>query len=309
MQFWTIVGITIKEIRAKKLFWINLGLTVLVVSGMACWGFDDNGPSFLWYSFEHSYWNTTHELFRTSICYTVVSGLLISFYIGWVGTVMGLVSTAGNFPAMMERGAIDLLLARPVSRRTIFLAKYVGGLFFMAVQGTLFVVSTFLVIGLRWHLWLPGYLWSIPLLILLFSYLYCLCTLFGVWTRSALASILLTMAAWLVFFGVQSMHQLAHTFPEVDQWPRIKRTLVVLNWIVPNTSEIPMIAQQLMDDTDLTSQASSPIFNQPGVSQDQLHRALSFEGNVSRYYSIGSSLLFEIAILLIACWRFSKEDF
>lgn len=189
------------------------------------------------------------------------------------------------------------------------MAKYVGGLFFMAVQGTLFVVSTFLVIGLRWHLWLPGYLWSIPLLILLFSYLYCLCTLFGVWTRSALASILLTMAAWLVFFGVQSMHQLAHTFPEVDQWPRIKRTLVVLNWIVPNTSEIPMIAQQLMDDTDLTSQASSPIFNQPGVSQDQLHRALSFEGNVSRYYSIGSSLLFEIAILLIACWRFSKEDF
>lgn len=312
MPFWTIVCDTINEIRVKKLFWINLVLSLVAVAAMACWSFDEKGVHFLHYSFESDWWSTSHPLFRSTISTIVVNGFLISVYIGWLGTVLGLISTSGIFPSIMEKGAIDCVLARPIPRWQIFLAKYVGSLFFVAVQATFFVILSFLVMGWRWAVWFPGYLWTIPLLIVLFSYVYCMCVVFALWTRSGLTSLLLTLAFWAVIWLPQVGHEVLLTLPELDRWPRLKQAIAVLKWAVPNTVEIPRLAERLMDDTDPTEHADRNFFNQPGINKDDVVRALEVEKKMKFtpwYYSIGSSLLFEAVVLLLAGWRFSRKDF
>ena len=77
--------------------------------------------------------------------------MLIAHYIGWIGTILGLISTAGIFPTLIERGHIDWFVARPLSRWKLFFGKFVGSLFFMTVQATFFVLLTFLIVGFRWH--------------------------------------------------------------------------------------------------------------------------------------------------------------
>src|SRR5437762_3152279 len=73
---------------------------------------------------------------------------------------------------------------------------------FVALQIAVFSLACFLVIGIRGNSWEPRIFLSIPLVVLVFSFLFCVCTLLGLLTRSVVASILLTILFWLMVFGV-----------------------------------------------------------------------------------------------------------
>ena len=62
----------------------------------------------------------------------------------------------------------------------------------------------FFVIGIRGGAWEPWIFISIPLVLLFFSYLFCFCALMGLFTRSTIASLLLTMLFWFFIFGINS---------------------------------------------------------------------------------------------------------
>ena len=51
--------------------------------------------------------------------------------------------------------------------------------------------------------WDPKIFLSIPLVVAVFSFLFCFCVLLGVLTRSAIAALLLTLLIWLFIFGAQ----------------------------------------------------------------------------------------------------------
>ena len=114
-----------------------------------------------------------------------------------------------------------------------FLGKYLGGLTFVLFHATVFVILTFLVIGSRWGAWLPGYLLSIPLVVLLFSYLYCVSVLVTVMSRSTVAAVLLTLGAWVVFTGVQSADDAFTLYPEFGEHQTYHRVVSAARWIVP----------------------------------------------------------------------------
>src|SRR5688572_14282325 len=42
-----------------------------------------------------------------------------------------LISTASFIPSMLEKGTIDLLISKPLSRATILLSKYIGAVLFV----------------------------------------------------------------------------------------------------------------------------------------------------------------------------------
>ena len=214
---------------------------------------------------------------------------------------------------MMEKGSIDAIVARPLSRWTIFLAKYAGSLFYMLVQATFFIVLLFLVVGWRWNAWFPGLLWSIPLLVLLFSYLYCICVAFGLWTRSTIASLLLTLAMWLIpITGIHYGYETSHSILAVKDWHKIKSATATLRWFVPNTTGIARMVQGAMDDTDpqelFKQQSGQNVF----LSPEEFEYALEFEKTLIAkpwYYWVGPSLAFEAVVLLLTGWRFSRKDF
>lgn len=314
MPFWTIVRDTINEIRVKKLFWVTLMLSAACIAALACVSFDEQGMKILWHRVPKSSLATSDPLFASSISTFVVSPLLIGMYVGKLGTILGLVGTAGIFPRLMERGSIDCILARPISRWKLFFAKYVGGLMFMFIQASFFVVGSFLVLGIRWNVWFPGYLWSILLLTVLFSYLYCVSVVLSIWTRSAMASLLLTLTFWFLVASLQGSRNLLDLYSDPEQFAPAKKALRIAALITPQTGGISIIADRLMDATDPTRHVDSELFigRTPGFSADERQRALEYQKAAkfgSWFSSIGSSLLFEAVVLLLAGWRFSRKDF
>jgi hypothetical protein len=173
---------------------------------------------------------------------------------------LALIATAGFFPNFMARGRIDVLLSKPMSRVGLFLAKYAGSLVFVFVQSAFFVVLTLVVLRFRMGLWIWPYLWAIPLLVALFSYLYCITVLLSLWTRSSLAALLLTLLFWVSVSGIYAADHLpAITGLRPGQPPtswrdrgKVAQFVHITNMVLPNTSDVPIILGQAMNAANLT---------------------------------------------------------
>ncbi|MEM6562085.1 MAG: hypothetical protein AAF656_10815, partial [Planctomycetota bacterium] len=75
-------------------------------------------------------------------------------------------------------------------------------------QVTVFCVGGFLIIGIRGGSWEPAVFLAVPLVVLIFSYVWSISTLIGVWSRSTLMAILVTVLLW----GLFGLVQFAETF-------------------------------------------------------------------------------------------------
>lgn len=125
-----------------------------------------------------------------------VQSLVVETLSGSIGMIVCLSATAFFVPRMLEKGAADIVFAKPVSRLSLMLSRYVSGLLFV---GILAVVGTF-------GIWLgllvasgyndPGVLWGSITLIYLFGILHAFSCCIGVVTRSTVAAILMSV----VFF-------------------------------------------------------------------------------------------------------------
>ncbi|MEO1130879.1 MAG: ABC transporter permease, partial [Planctomycetota bacterium] len=190
-----------RELNAKKLFWITMILSLLVVVVFAMTGVNDTGVSFLIWTIPGT--DAFAAMIDPAMWYKF---LFIAFGIGtwltWVATILALISTAGIFPDLLSSGSIDLVLSKPISRLRLFLTKYLTGLLFAALQVFVFSGASFLVIGIRGGDWEPRILLAVPIVVTFFSYLFGICVLIGVITRSTIASLLLTLLVWFFFFIV-----------------------------------------------------------------------------------------------------------
>ncbi|MED5508184.1 MAG: ABC transporter permease [Planctomycetota bacterium] len=192
-----------RELNARKLFWITLGLSGLVIAAMASIGLNEQGLSVLWWQFDLALLNT--QFMPVDVFYKMIfAELVVPYWLAWIATILGLVSTSSIFPDMVSGGSIDVLLSKPISRSRLFLTRYLTGLLFMTLQVTVFATLAFLVIGLRGGAWEPWIFITIPLVVLFFSYLFCFCAVMGLLTRSTIASLLQTLLCWFFIFGVNS---------------------------------------------------------------------------------------------------------
>ena len=179
-----------RELNARRLFWVSLIISGLVVGVFALLGLGPDKltvlgmdlpikPPAFWYKW-------------------AFSKLVIGIWVEKAAMVLALISTASIFPELMAGGSIDLYLSRPIGRFRLFLTKYVGGLLFVLLQVTVFAAGCYLVFGLRAGQWRPNLFLIVPLAGLLFSYLFAVCVLVGVLTRSTLAAILVTCVFWVL---------------------------------------------------------------------------------------------------------------
>lgn len=204
-----------RELNARKLFWITLILSGVVVLAFSAVGINEKGLTLLWFEFPSAL-NTT--LFPAESFYKwafVAFG--IKFWLTWAASILALVSTAGIFPEFVSSGSIELLLSKPIGRLRLFLTKYLAGLLFVVLQVSVFTLACFLVIGLRGKSWEPGLFWAVPITVLFFSYLFSICALIGLLTRSTIAALLLTLLCWFGIFGIHATEMTMLTFRERAQ--------------------------------------------------------------------------------------------
>ncbi len=190
-----------RELNARKLFWITMGLNVFVVVLYASLGINDKGVTFLHWQFENDVFNTrfvSPELFyKTQF---VTWGIPV--WLSWIATILALVSTAGMAPDLIAAGAIETMLSKPIGRVRLFLTKYTAGLLFVALQVFIFSLGCVLVMWIRGGVLVPSLFLAVPIVLVFFSYLFAMCALIGLVTRSTVAALLLTILFWFVVFLV-----------------------------------------------------------------------------------------------------------
>ncbi len=198
-QTWAMVVDAYRELCASKLFWLTMVLSALVVGIFGMMGLNDRGITVF-------VWTIPVDMFNTGIMtketfYKILfQSLGISIWLTWIAAILALITTAGFFPNLIAQGAIETKLSKPISRPRLFLTRYFTGLLFVALQVGVFTVASFLVLGLRASFWEPRVLLAIPIVIVFFSYLYCVSVLIGVMTRSAIAAILITIIFWFIVY-------------------------------------------------------------------------------------------------------------
>ncbi len=323
MQMWAIIVDSFREAKAKKLFWALLAISTLVAAAMACIGFDENGWSFFFGAIKKA-----DPVFQSgtdaaaSLIGAIVSNVLVGTYIGWVGIVICLIGTVGMFPSLIESGAVDVVVSKPLPRSLLFFARYIGSLAFVLVQSAYFVLLTLLV--LRWQVdrWLWGYLWAIPLLVLSFSYIYCVCVLAAVWTRRTLASLVYGLLFWVLVFGLAGLEGFVGTDSKAQggdvvldfaERGSVGKVSYVIHQISPKPGDIPVIlgrqigALSSKDMAMAITAGDADLFSSEDIQKLELEQR-RFD-SISPAKSIGSSLAFEAVVLLLACVIFSRRDF
>lgn len=202
-QTWALFVDAYRELSSRKLFWLSLGISLIVVGVLGSLGVSEKGVMLLWWEFEHDIFNS--RLISPGAYYKFVfAQFVVPLWLGWGATILALVSTGGIFPDFIASGSIELMLAKPISRGRLFLTKFATGLLFTTLQVAVFAAACFVVIGVRGRSWEPAVFWTVPLLVLFYSYLFAVCALLGLLTRSAITSILLTLILWFVVFVVNS---------------------------------------------------------------------------------------------------------
>jgi len=202
IQTWALVVDAYREVNSKKLFWISNGLSVLVVAVFACVGLTEKGLKVLWFDVPAPF--TTALMTEAEFYKYMFSIFGVSFWLGWVCTILALVSTAGMIPDLITSGSIELMLSKPIGRLRLFVTKYLCGLMFAGVQVLLFTTASVLVIGLRGGEWLPSLFLAVPIVLMFFSYFFCVCVFLGMVTRSTVAALLFTLLFWFGLFALSS---------------------------------------------------------------------------------------------------------
>ena len=186
-----------RELNSKRMFWIVLILSGLAMGAFATIGVAGRALTICGYALPDMPMNAAIA-YKYIYVYAMV-GIWLTFG----ATLLALISVSSIFPDFISGGSIDIFLARPISRFRLFITKYLAGLTFVFLQVLLFALASYFVLGIRGRIWRPSVFLSIPIVLCFFSYLYCFAVFFGVWTRSTLASVLMTVLAWFLLWGVQ----------------------------------------------------------------------------------------------------------
>jgi hypothetical protein len=186
-----------------------------------------------------------------------------------------------------------------------------------------FSLASFVVLGIRGHQWLPRLFLAVPVVLCFFSYINCVCVLLGVWTRSTIAALLLTLLFWgtcaimydantgLLMMKMETERRARQSSRPEDQaqaqhWATADRLLLATQAVLPKVKPTINLLDRWMFPEDTFSRLSANDAD-PGRGADfvaELHRR-----DGTAVSAIGSSLIFEAVVLGVAAWIFCRRDY
>jgi len=196
-----------------------------------------------------------------------------------LGLLLAIFASSSFIPIMLEKGNIDLLLSKPVSRTQLLWGKYFGGSLVVFINIALLIIGVWLSISIKFSIWSYTFLWSILIITFTFAVLYALIVLFGVLTKGSMFGM---MFAYLIFLILSPLLKFLHADVQAlitnSFW---KGVIDTLYYIIPKTSE-------LMSNTILT---------------------LARGGGIENYQPIWTSFVFLAGMMALSNYIFIKKDF
>jgi len=336
-QILTILWDSYRMLKARVMFWVVLGLSLLGALIFASIGVNETGYTILFGAID-----VESELINTRSGYAelfylvVFTNIIVKWWLGWLALALAFISCCSIFPEFLKQGAVDVAISKPMSRTKLFLVKYMGSLLFVTLQVGIFCMVIYLALGFRLGQWNLSVFWAVPLLVFVFSLIYCVGVLVAVWTKSAmlslLAMIVLWGCVWIVQLGEDLLYGLSYGAEESgvkvdfksgdvsdsepgdhDSMKSIYDGVKVVSWFLPKTRDVTlMVGQKIKTDSSNQSLAGMSMlafFDKGYMEGFESAENKKAANRHSLFYTIGSSLLFEIIILGIACWRFRRKDY
>lgn len=324
--FLTLLVDSLRLLRARVLFWITLGISALVALLYMSIGFTPEGISVLFGLFDFKIQMLGSEGGMAEILYLAIfSDFLVGFWLSIFAVILAMISCAPIFPDFMSEGSIGIPLSKPVSRLTLFFYKYIGSLMFVVLQVGIFCVIVFFAIRLRVGSWNPSVFWAVPIVTLMFSYIYSVVVLVSVKTRSVLAAILAGLVVWFISFGVQktddALYIAAHpeaasavpgmggllgSAEEMQKWQNISSMAMIP---LPKTSGTTRLLDQVIHVSNSADGRNQSLIAAAAEGDEGSGHLKKAATRHSAAYVIGSSLLFEAVMLGWAAAIFCRRDY
>jgi ABC-2 family transporter protein len=260
----------------------------------------------------------------------VVEDTLVNGLGAWAAVLIGVIITASFIPNLLQKGAVELWLSKPIRRPALLVYKYLGGLTFVFLLTTVTVVAVWTVIGLRSGIWAPGFLVVIPAVTLSFAVLYSVSTLAAVFTRSTVVAILLTLAAWFGLWLNGTVHAVLDGFrqarvkveqtargdaptkaddeTEPDAPPEMKQDRNappdIPHWVYTTSDIVYKGLPRTREMNDLTAEWVGR-----GLLSEADQKKLAKAGRPPWYETVGVTAGFIAVMLGLACWKFARTDY
>jgi ABC-type transport system involved in multi-copper enzyme maturation permease subunit len=203
---------TLYQVFDNKIFRVLLAVVLLIVAPTFLIGFRENSVQVLFGWREIGYdqflgfaGQRARAVFDPQA--RVIQGfqsIVVEGLVGTLGMVFSVSATAFFMPRMMEKGSADILFAKPVSRLYLMLSRYVAGLLFVGILALVLVFGIYLGLVVVSGYNDPGFLWGAVTLVYLFAILHAFSVCVGVFTRSTVAAIMLSL---LLFMGSGCVHK------------------------------------------------------------------------------------------------------
>lgn len=152
-----------------------------------------------------------------------------------VSLFVGIFAISSFFPSMQEKGTVDLLLSRPMSRANIFMAKFIGCLTVIFVMIVYLILGSWVIIYLKTGVAHIEYLYTIPVFMLVFAAFMSFLAMAGIITRNSSTSAILAIFFLFIFGAVVFGFHQAQLFKGNDFWHFFFESIYN---ILPKTAEL-----------------------------------------------------------------------
>jgi ABC-type transport system involved in multi-copper enzyme maturation permease subunit len=193
-NIYTLSLLTFREALSKKIFLFFFSVSTFVIAIFAL--------IFAFTSGDSVSVNITSS--GTNLVNSVANGIkmFITYPLYAGGLFISIFSVAGFIPSLLEKGNIDLVLSKPVSRDQVILGKFFGGTAMVFSNIFYAIFSLWFLIGLKFGVWDISFLLSSFTITLAFATLYSVIILLGIITRS---SMLPMVVSYLTFFALSPL--------------------------------------------------------------------------------------------------------
>lgn len=327
-QFVAIFVDALRLLKAKALFWITMGISAFAAILYLSVGFDSEGITLLF-----GLGRFDNELIREGSPFAemfylgIFSVLIVNIWLSWVAVILAMVTCAPVFPSFMEEGTAGTVLCKPLGRLKLFLFKYLSGLLFAFVQTGLFCLIVFVALRLRVGTWNPSVFWAVPLIVLMFSYLWAVMVTVGIRTKSVMASLLVALLVWFCAWISRTAEEYAWMGAEMGEIPtgsgsirlsdeeqqqwRERHAMFSLPYkLLPKTSDTVNLLQRCIKvegDEEFSLMQLIGIMAGDGPETDP--EAEAAMKRHSPAFIVGTSLAFELIVLSFGAWTFVRRDF
>jgi ABC-type transport system involved in multi-copper enzyme maturation permease subunit len=203
-----------------------------------------------------------------------------------------LISASSFITSMVDKGTIDMLISKPISRFQILLSKYIGAILFVGASIVFLIGSIWLILSAKSGYWDPAFLFSIIALTAAFAVMYSISIFIGLTTQSSIISILVNFFLIFVFCPILSAReQIIFTFVKNDA---VKFIFNFFYYILPKPGEIKDVTNAIIAGENIPFWKGA--VNQVGMTGPS-------------WLSVITSLLFCAVLFSYSAYYFSKKDY